>query len=77
MKRTGCCGCPISFRATEDLELIRPHEPNLVKAAWNVFGDSYRYRRKYVDYKKKRMLAEKQVDGQVDLFELIDNWGGE
>lgn len=54
MKRTGCCGCPISYRATEDLELIRPYEPNVVKAAWNIFGDSYRYRKKYIDYKKRR-----------------------
>lgn len=59
MKRTGCCGCPISFRATEDLELIRPHEPNLVEAAWKIFGDSYRYRAKYVEYRAKRN-AEKR-----------------
>jgi hypothetical protein len=72
MKRTGCCGCPISYRATEDLELIRPHEPNLVKAAWNVFGDSYRYRQKYIEYKKKRMAAEKQIDGQIYMFDLLE-----
>ena len=72
MKRTGCCGCPISYRATEDLELIRPHEPNLVKAAWNVFGDSYRYRQKYVEYKMKRMAADKQIDGQIDMFDLME-----
>ena len=59
MLRTGCCGCPISYRATEDLELIRPFEPNVVKAAWNIFGDSYRYRKKYVDYKNKRIQEEK------------------
>ena len=73
MKRTGCCGCPISYRATEDLELIRPHEPNLVKAAWNVFGASYRYRQAYILYKKKRMLAEKQVTGQISMFEQEDD----
>ena len=71
MKRTGCCGCPISYRATDDLELIRQHEPNLVKAAWNIFGDSYRYREKYKEYKARRMLEEKQVDGQIDVFELL------
>lgn len=72
MKRTGCCGCPISYRATDDLELIRPYEPNLVKAAWNVFGDSYRYRQKYNEYKRHRMLLEKQIDGQIDMIDLID-----
>lgn len=54
LTRTGCCGCSISYKAVEDLERIRPYEPNLVKAAWNVFGDSYRYRQKYNEYKAKR-----------------------
>jgi 3'-phosphoadenosine 5'-phosphosulfate sulfotransferase (PAPS reductase)/FAD synthetase len=54
LTRTGCCGCSISARATEDLEKIRPYEPNLVKAAWNVFGDSYRYRQQYNEYKAHR-----------------------
>ena len=77
MKRTGCCGCPISYRATDDLELIRPFEPHLVEAAWNVFGDSYRYRQQYNEYKKARMEAEKQdkdvIDGQIDVFELLQD----
>lgn len=59
LTRTGCCGCPISAKATADLEKIRPYEPNLVKAAWNVFGDSYRYRAKYNEYRAKRN-AEKR-----------------
>ena len=59
LTRTGCCGCPISSKAVNDLEKIRPYEPTLVKAAWNVFGDSYRYRQQYNDYKHKRMAAEK------------------
>jgi 3'-phosphoadenosine 5'-phosphosulfate sulfotransferase (PAPS reductase)/FAD synthetase len=58
LTRTGCCGCSISSRAIEDLEKIRPYEPNLVKAAWNVFGDSYRYRAAYNEYRAKRRSAE-------------------
>lgn len=58
LTRTGCCGCPISAKAVEDLERIRPFEPNLVKAAWNVFGDSYRYRQQYNEYKKKRAAEQ-------------------
>jgi len=54
LTRTGCCGCSISAKATEDLEKIRSFEPNLVKAAWNVFGDSYRYRQQYNEYKVAR-----------------------
>lgn len=59
LKRTGCCGCAISARASSDLELIRPYEPNVVKAAWAIFGDSYRYRAKYNEYKAMRREQEK------------------
>lgn len=68
MKRTGCCGCPISYRAVDDLELIRPFEPNLVKAAYNVFGKSYEYRKKYNEYKEQRKQEEKQLKNQLTLF---------
>ena len=60
LTRTGCCGCSISSKAVEDLERIRPYEPNLVKAAWNVFGESYRYRQKYNEYKRMRREQEKR-----------------
>jgi 3'-phosphoadenosine 5'-phosphosulfate sulfotransferase (PAPS reductase)/FAD synthetase len=60
LTRTGCCGCPISYKAVEDLEKIRPYEPNVVKAAWNIFGDSYRYRKKYNEYKREKMESEKK-----------------
>ena len=55
----------------EDLEKIRPYEPNVVKAAYNIFGKSYAYREKYNAYKKQRMEEErkktacKQLDGQM------------
>lgn len=71
LTRTGCCGCPISYKAVEDLELIRPYEPNVVKAAWNIFGKSYEYRQKYNAYKAARMKAEKESKkngNQTSLF---------
>lgn len=73
LTRTGCCGCPISYKAVEDLEKIRPYEPTLVKAAWNVFGKSYQYRQDYNNYKeakRKEKLAEKPLPGQMRLEEL-------
>lgn len=73
MKRTGCCGCPISYRAKDDLELIQPYEPNIVKAAWNVFGPSYRYRAKYNAYKANRMAAEKEIQGQQSILSPVDS----
>lgn len=60
LTRTGCCGCPISYKAVDDLEKIKPFEPNVVKAAWNIFGKSYEYRKKYNEYKAQRMELEKR-----------------
>lgn len=78
MHRTGCCGCPISYRAVDDLELIKPYEPYLVQAAWNIFGNSYRYRKKYIEYKKQRMEAEKAgTDNQINMFDLINQLNAE
>lgn len=61
LTRTGCCGCPISYKAIADLEKIKPYEPNVVKAAWHLFGKSYEYRQKYNAFKTKKMAAEKQA----------------
>lgn len=72
LTRTGCCGCSISARAVEDLEKIRPFEPNLVKAAWNVFGDSYRYRQLYNEYKAQRRREEKLDGRQANQLTLND-----
>lgn len=58
LTRTGCCGCPISYKAVDDLEKIRPYEPQVVKAAWNIFGKSYEYRQKYNAYKAERDSAK-------------------
>lgn len=66
LTRTGCCGCPISYKAVEDLKLIEPHEPNVVKAAWNIFGKSYEYRRRYNEYKAKRM--RKHDESQLQFY---------
>lgn len=74
LTRTGCCGCPISHKAVEDLEKIRPYEPNVVKAAWNIFGKSYEYRAKYNMYKADRIRSEqerkKNIDGQMSLSDM-------
>jgi 3'-phosphoadenosine 5'-phosphosulfate sulfotransferase (PAPS reductase)/FAD synthetase len=70
LTRTGCCGCSISAKATADLEKIRPFEPNLAKAAWNVFGDSYKYRQQYNEYKAGRRNAmKKYFPNQLTIFD--------
>lgn len=75
LTRTGCCGCPISYKAVEDLEMIRKYEPNVVKAAWNIFGKSYLYRQKYNEYKKQRMKEDAQIPGQMDIYEWFADMG--
>ena len=66
LTRTGCCGCPISYKAVDDLEKIRKYEPNVVKAAWNIFGKSYEYRMKYNEYKRLRTEQEKEMSANID-----------
>ncbi len=73
LTRTGCCGCPISYKAVEDLDKIRPYEPNVVKAAWNIFGKSYEYRKKYNEYKEMRKARE---NGQMSIFDFMKGAGG-
>ena len=84
LTRTGCCGCPISYKAVADLEMIAPYEPNVVKAAWNIFGKSYLYRQKYNEYKRLRIYAEKlekakekenknEIHGQISFSDLENN----
>jgi len=77
LTRTGCCGCPISYKAVDDLEKIRPYEPNVVKAAWNIFGKSYEYRARYNAYKEARKKAEQEkaeddLQGQMCFDDLED-----
>lgn len=70
LTRTGCCGCPISYKAVSDLEKIRPYEPNVAKAALAIFGKSYEYRQKYNEYKAMRMQEEKKSDSCRAAFIL-------
>ena len=72
LTRSVCWGCPISYKAVEDLEKIRPYEPNVVKAAWNIFGKSYEYRRQYNEYKERRKEEdEHKADNQMNIFDFI------
>lgn len=80
LTRTGCCGCPISYKAVDDLELIRPYEPGVVKAAWNIFGDSYRYRQQYNEYKAQRRAETKKMGNKLPgqmSFEDMEGVGRE
>ena len=41
-----------------------------VKAAWNIFGPSYEYRKRYNEYKAKKFAEMNQYPGQM----TIDDW---
>lgn len=73
LTRTGCCGCPISYKAVEDLEKIGQYEPNVVKAAWSIFGKSYEYRQKYNAYKARKMAEEDQIEGQMNIYDFLED----
>ena len=54
------------------MEKIKPFEPNVVKAVWNIFGKSYEYRMKYNDYKAMRMMEDKNIKGQMSVFDYAE-----
>lgn len=53
------------------MELIKPFEPNVVMAAWNIFGKSYEYRAKYNEYKAKRMAEAKKDAIKIGLQNVL------
>lgn len=63
MKRTGCVGCPFNKNIKEELDIIKKYEPELYKAAINIFGKSYEYTQKYREFVK--MMKEKEKRGKI------------
>lgn len=52
LKRTGCCGCPFGQNSAEELEALERNEPQLTKAAKNIFRDSIAYEEQYQAFRK-------------------------
>lgn len=69
LKRTGCAGCPFGSRWAEELKVIEEYEPKLYRAVCNIFGESYKYTRKYKEYASR--LKQGICDGQLSIFDLI------
>ena len=57
MKRTGCPGCPYGKEFEQELELMQKYEPKFYKAAINIFGKSYDYNRRFLEF-REQMKAE-------------------
>ena len=51
MRRTGCVGCPFGRGIASELSIVERFEPNMVKAARRIFGDSYAYTAEFADYR--------------------------
>ena len=59
-QRTGCLGCPCASKAEQELTVAQQYEPNKVKAAYAIFGQSYEYRRKYNEFKEEMKRLKKE-----------------
>ena len=57
MARTGCAGCPLNMKVTEEQSVINEHEPKLYGAINKIFADTYLYTKQYREFQK--MMKEK------------------
>lgn len=60
-KRTGCAGCPFGKEFEQELELLEKYEPNFYKAAVKIFGESYDYTRRFLEFREQ--LKNKKAEG--------------
>lgn len=63
MKRTGCAGCPLGKEFEQELALAEKYEPKFHKAMLKVFGVSYDYTRRYLEFREQLKLQEKTEGG--------------
>ena len=62
LKRTGCAGCPFGRDFEHELEVIQKYEPRLYKAVNNIFGESYKYTRRYREFCKQMKEKERNYN---------------
>ena len=65
LKRTGCTGCPCNSKAEQELAIVAQYEPQLAKAAYGIFGESYQYRREYTAFKEQVKSARRISNAQI------------
>lgn len=54
-----CACCPYGRDFEEELKIIEKYEPKLFIAVNNIFGESYKYTRKYREFCKVKNEEEK------------------
>ena len=67
LKRTGCVGCPFGRDVLGELDAIKENEPKLYNACMHMFGKSYEYKRKLLEFRQR--LKNKD---QISLFDIED-----
>ena len=73
MKRTGCFFCPFNSKAEEEYKVISEYEPRLAKAADLIFGPSYEYKKKYLEYRQAHLKKNlKKGNKQNETSSTID-----
>lgn len=72
LTRTGCAGCPFGKEFENELEIIEKHEPKLYKAVNNIFGESYEYTRRFLEFRKTLFKVADVTYKQQTIFDLED-----
>ena len=68
MERTGCAGCPFGKDFERELELVQLFEPNRYRAMLTVFGKSYDYTRRFLEFREKLKIKRAQTDeNQIEM----------
>ena len=62
MKRTGCAGCPFGKDFETELELVKEHEPKFYNAVNKIFGASYDYTRRFLEFRERMKAQSKEED---------------
>lgn len=63
LDRTGCCGCPFGKKFEQELNLMQQYEPKMYKAALNIFGESYDYTRKFLQFREEmKKITDRKND---------------
>lgn len=61
--RTGCVGCPFGKKFEDELKILEEYEPKLYKASVGVFGKSYDYTRRYLEFREE--MKKRKHDTQM------------
>lgn len=71
MRRTGCAGCPFGKNFEDELELVKLFEPNRYRAMLAVFGESYEYTRRFLEFREKMKIKSKSNDDEQTEIEGV------